>query len=83
MDKKRIELKEYLEHTFPCTCAGFYTDARKKDPQCFICNNIDRLLMATTRIRNASYQEGKWHGKKKEDLTFHPSSFWLVCKKPI
>lgn len=83
MEKKRLNIKEFVLHMMPCTCAGYYKDARKIDPHCYTCNNIDKLLPLIQRIKSASYQEGYWNGKRGETSSPPPDSFWLTCKKTL
>ena len=54
-----IKFPEYILRYFPCTCAGYYKDKNKKDPECFSCNHYDTLFKMFKDVRYYSLIEGR------------------------
>ena len=52
-----IPFKDYILRFFPCTCAGYYKDKNKKDPDCFSCAHSKTLLKMLIDVRGASIAE--------------------------
>lgn len=63
----RTELDTYVKSFFPCTCAGYFSDYNKIDPDCHVCNNMPRYIKMVSQLRSSCMLESYYFNKSNPD----------------